>query len=196
MSESSDQNLNVRSLFMGLIVVTSALFFVFSANLATTDESTLETDKIETPSPKRTQAIAQLSSLLPQEEQDILNLAQMSEAQIITLTTLLVDYYFAGISDAVQESKVNEEFEGWDGDTMIELTDDCTFKQKEFHIEYTYRYRPDVTIFLDLISYKNHVEDTDEPIEVELIDQPRFGSRLFGRCKRMKTLLLKLHEDT
>lgn len=42
--------------------------------------------------------------------------------------------------------KVEDEWEGWNGDTVVKLTDGSVWKQEEYHYEYRYRYRPDVEL--------------------------------------------------
>lgn len=41
---------------------------------------------------------------------------------------------------------VKGSWSGWKGDTAIELTDGSKWKQAEYHYEYRYAYRPEVTI--------------------------------------------------
>ncbi|MEO1985128.1 MAG: hypothetical protein ABGX47_00510 [Martelella sp.] len=42
--------------------------------------------------------------------------------------------------------QVEDEWEGWDGDTIVKLTDGSVWRQEEYHYEYRYAYRPKVTI--------------------------------------------------
>ena len=37
-------------------------------------------------------------------------------------------------------------WEGWSGDTIVQLTDGSVWRQEEYHYEYRYVYRPKVTI--------------------------------------------------
>lgn len=41
---------------------------------------------------------------------------------------------------------VNGTWQGWSGDTVVELTDGSVRKQDEYRYEYRYAYRPAVTI--------------------------------------------------
>lgn len=45
--------------------------------------------------------------------------------------------------------RINGAWTGWDGDTVVELTDGSTWKQTEYHYEYRYAYRPEVVIERD-----------------------------------------------
>jgi hypothetical protein len=38
---------------------------------------------------------------------------------------------------------------GWDGNTVVELTDGSKWKQVEYHYEYRYAYRPEVVMERD-----------------------------------------------
>jgi hypothetical protein len=41
---------------------------------------------------------------------------------------------------------VDGSWSGWDGDTIVQLTDGAVWRQDEYHYEYHYAYRPEVTI--------------------------------------------------
>lgn len=44
------------------------------------------------------------------------------------------------------QAQVESEWEGWNGDTIIRLTDGSIWKQEEYHYEYRYAYRPKVIL--------------------------------------------------
>ena len=99
------------------------------------------------------------------------------------------------MSDAVQDGTISGWFEGWDGDTIVELTDGSVFKQTEYHYEYDYSYRPDVTIFVEPFGYELLVEDTDEPVEVEMLRSSRYAGGSLGRHERFRALLARLPQQ-
>lgn len=41
---------------------------------------------------------------------------------------------------------VNGSWEGWKGETLVEMTDGSIWKQAEYYYEYHYAYRPSATI--------------------------------------------------
>lgn len=41
---------------------------------------------------------------------------------------------------------VEGSWSGWDGETIVELTDGSVWRQDEYHYEYHYAYRPEVTV--------------------------------------------------
>ena len=42
--------------------------------------------------------------------------------------------------------RVDGEWTGWSGDTIVQLTDGSVWRQAEYHYEYRYAYRPKVEI--------------------------------------------------
>ena len=42
--------------------------------------------------------------------------------------------------------QVEGDWEGWDGETVVALTDGSVWKQEEYHYEYRYSYRPYVVL--------------------------------------------------
>lgn len=42
--------------------------------------------------------------------------------------------------------QIDGTWEGWKGDTIVQLTDGSVWKQEEYRYEYRYAYRPRVTI--------------------------------------------------
>lgn len=46
---------------------------------------------------------------------------------------------------------LNGAWEGWKGDTVVELADGSTWEQAEYYYEYRYAYRPEVTLTGDLM---------------------------------------------
>ena len=136
-----------------------------------------------------------LQALIPASEQADLGLGGLTGQQRTELAGLLAGYYFAGLSDAVQQGRVRGSFEGWDGDTTVELADGTMFRQSEYHYEYDYSYSPDVTIFVRPFGYQLLVEDTDEPVGVELLRRPRRANSSVARSELFRTLFTLLPED-
>jgi hypothetical protein len=44
---------------------------------------------------------------------------------------------------------VNGTWEGWSGETLVEMTDGSIWRQAEYHYEYHYAYRPQAEITAD-----------------------------------------------
>jgi len=62
--------------------------------------------------------------------------------------------------------QVEDDWEGWDGDTIVKLTDGSVWRQEEYHYEYHYSYRPYVTISNNVM----HVDGMSRAIRVRRID--------------------------
>lgn len=62
--------------------------------------------------------------------------------------------------------QVEDEWNGWDGDTIVRLSDGSVWRQEEYHYEYRYAYRPHVTLSNNIM----HVEGMSRGIRVRRID--------------------------
>ena len=73
---------------------------------------------------------------------------------------------YIGIYPTFIESKIDGEFEGWDGDTIFQLTNGQVWQQSSYNYHYHYAYRPDVLIYSTGSGYKMMVEGVDRTISV------------------------------
>jgi len=62
--------------------------------------------------------------------------------------------------------QIEDEWEGWDGDTVVQLTNGTIWRQEEYHYEYHYAYRPLVTLANNVM----HVDGMSRGIRVRQID--------------------------
>lgn len=62
--------------------------------------------------------------------------------------------------------QIEDEWNGWDGNTIVKLTDGSVWRQEEYHYEYRYSYRPYVT----LAGNTMHVDGMSRGIRVRRID--------------------------
>ena len=74
-----------------------------------------------------------------------------------------------GATVSAIESKVDGEFEGWKGETVVKLTNGQIWQQTEFYYHYHYAYMPDVLIYRSGTHYKMRVEGIDNAVTVERI---------------------------
>ena len=70
-------------------------------------------------------------------------------------------------AESVIETKVNGEFEGWDGETVVKLMNGQVWMQTEYHYEYHYAYMPDVLIYKSGGRWKMKVEGLRKAVVVE-----------------------------
>ena len=69
-------------------------------------------------------------------------------------------------SEPVIESRVDGEFEGWEGETIVKLANGQVWEQSEYYYRYRYAYRPEVLIYRSGGRYKMLVEGIDKAVRV------------------------------
>jgi hypothetical protein len=62
--------------------------------------------------------------------------------------------------------QVEDEWEGWDGDTVVKLTNGQVWRQTEYYYEYRYAYRPQATLSNNVL----FVDGMRRGIRVERLD--------------------------
>jgi hypothetical protein len=67
---------------------------------------------------------------------------------------------------SVIESRVDGEFHGWEGDTILKLANGQIWQQREYHYHYHYAYAPKVIVILTESGWKMSVDGTDRPVGV------------------------------
>ena len=70
------------------------------------------------------------------------------------------------LQSTIIQSRVDDEWEGWDGETVVVLTNGQVWRQDEYHYEYSYAYMPDVIILKIDDRWHMRVEDSDEWVAV------------------------------
>lgn len=129
------------------------------------------------PSPDET-----LRQILTREQQESLKLTDFDEQQKITLLQALAAVYSAGrdkgideakqlrtvppVTRSVIESKIDGDFEGWEGETIFKLLNGQIWQQVEFAFHYHYSFMPDVIIYPSGSGFKMKVEGVDGAIGV------------------------------
>jgi len=68
---------------------------------------------------------------------------------------------------SVIESKIDGEFEGWEGDTVIPLINGQIWMQVEYYYHYRYAYMPDVFIYPTNSGWKMKVDGITKAVGVE-----------------------------
>ena len=62
--------------------------------------------------------------------------------------------------------QVEDDWEGWEGDTIVKLSDGSVWRQAEYYYEYQYAYRP----YLTLLNNMMHVDGMTRGVRVRRID--------------------------
>lgn len=73
------------------------------------------------------------------------------------------------ITSDVIESKIDGDFEGWEGDTVFKLTNGQVWMQESFSFTYHYAFMPNVLIYKTGNRYKMSVEGVSKTIYVQRI---------------------------
>jgi hypothetical protein len=122
-----------------------------------------------------------LEQLLTKQEQARLGIASMSPEKREALRGALVRMFRQGqrsapevdrsasaaAGAAVVEAQVDGDFTGWEGKTIIKLSNGQIWQQTEYHYEYHYAYMPKVLIYPSGRGHKMRVDGTSKPIDVE-----------------------------
>ena len=68
---------------------------------------------------------------------------------------------------SVIESKIDGDFEGWEGETIVKLENGQIWQQSEYHYHYHYAFMPEVLIFKSGSGYKMWVEGIEKAVRVK-----------------------------
>lgn len=72
--------------------------------------------------------------------------------------------------EVIFDGRIEDEFEGWDGDKVYELTNGSKWELCSYKYKYIYKYRPKARILGDGGSYYLEVEGLDEKVRVRRAD--------------------------
>lgn len=95
-------------------------------------------------------------------------------SQRIKVTALIDSVYgnglkagvIKGAAEAVIETQIEDEFEGWEGETIVKLMNGQIWQQTEYHYEYFYSYLANVVVYRSGSGYKMLVEGAHKAIGV------------------------------
>ncbi|AYC28712.1 hypothetical protein [Paenisporosarcina cavernae] len=68
-----------------------------------------------------------------------------------------------------KEARLEGDSEGFDGETIFELTNGERWEQVEYYYRYRYKYRPTVKIYKDSMSYYLELEGIERKVRVRRI---------------------------
>ena len=86
---------------------------------------------------------------------------------VIMSTWLLSTFYSpASLAQSSFESQVNGEFEGWEGETLVQLVNGQVWIQSEYYYQYHYAYMPRVFVFDSGGTWKMKVEGISKAVGV------------------------------
>ena len=70
-------------------------------------------------------------------------------------------------TQSVIESKIDGDFEGWEGETIVKLMNGQIWQQTEYHYHYHYAFMPEVLIFKSGSGHKMWVKGVEKAVSVE-----------------------------
>jgi hypothetical protein len=128
------------------------------------------------PSPpsRRSSAVLELRNLMTPVEFRTAGLERLTAQELASLdgwigrlvVRLLTERKQAGCASAV-ETRIDGDFEGWNGDTLFELENGQVWKQRGSASQYTYRFSPAVVIYRSESGCKMKVDGVEGEILVE-----------------------------
>ena len=74
-------------------------------------------------------------------------------------------YVSKGTSNVI-ESRIDGDFEGWEGETVVKLMNGQIWQQSSYHYHYHYAYMPEVLIYKSGGTYKMKVDGVDTDVSV------------------------------
>ncbi len=111
--------------------------------------------------------------LMSASQFDAAGLRKLSDSELEALNTWIAQFAVklmttsdVGSTPAVIESKIDGEFQGWDGETIFKLVNCQIWQQSSYHYYYHYAYMPRVTIYRTDGGYKMKVDGVDPSIYV------------------------------
>lgn len=157
-------------------------------NASTTDLS-LQDDAVE----KSRLALEQAQKNLRDTEQRIAALeaerARMNQRyadDLMNQTRRQAPGLAPAIADVI-ESKIDDDFEGWDGETIFKLANGQVWQQASYAYTYHYAYRPDVLVIKTTGGHKMTVDGVSGSIAVKLLSGPDLiESRIDGNFNGWK----------
>lgn len=137
--------------------------------------------------PARAQVQALLESADPSLSSNPLTAKQEAATSL-----LLLGAYAAGTMDAAAEVTIDGTFEGWDGETRVELTDGAVLRQSSYEWSWCWAFRPKALLSCGIGGCELRVDDSScpEAVRVEVISAGQNFSlhryrRFFDRVRRL-----------
>ena len=119
---------------------------------------------------------ADVRQLMSASQFDAAGLRKLSDSEIQALNNWLSEFAvkLLAVRDdrntpAVIESRIDGEFQGWDGETIFKLLNGQIWQQSSYQYHYHYAYSPKVTIYRTDGGYKMKVDGVDQTIYVKRI---------------------------
>jgi hypothetical protein len=149
-------------------------------NQANTNQGmiTLPFDVLFPPAKQQAMGLHKLTQAEKQElhkhiETLLIAVAQGGAQQITPPALIQAGSRAATSHSSVIESKIDGDFEGWEGETIVKLTNGQIWQQIEYYYHYHYGFMPDVLIYKSGGGWKMKVEGIDRAVGVEQLESHR-----------------------
>lgn len=118
-----------------------------------------------------------MERLFTNDELKSIGVEKLSKSEVENLRLLVIEKFIQGYEfgkketssargpDSI-ESKIDGDFEGWDGETVVKLVNGQIWQQSEYYYTYHYAYRPDVLVFKNGSGYRMKVDGVDKAVGV------------------------------
>ncbi len=130
-------------------------------------------------------------SIFSEQEKAAMGADKLSEAEKAKVRDYIIEFYLRGYekgkaeastvevqpqtytptppTSEVIESKIDGDFDGWDGETIVKLFNGQIWQQTEYYYHYHYSFMPSVVIYKSGTGYKMKVDGIDKAIGVNRI---------------------------
>lgn len=147
-------------------------------------ESTRHSESTSPARPRSRGKDIPFDTLIPPDQQRLMGIQKLTAEEKERLRVYIVSLYLQGFeqgkasgvavtptaavrsTSSVIESKIDGDFEGWEGETIVKLANGQIWQQAAYHYEYHYAFMPDVLIYRSGGEYKMKVDGTDEAVVV------------------------------
>jgi hypothetical protein len=143
-----EKNIKVK-VFVGLFFL---IFFSLLVSISSNHKLKTEIQNLETEVEELNSKIEELNSKIEELETD---------AEEVKTFDNNVNSSVRYTGSAI-ESKVDDEFNGWDGNTIVKLSNGSVWQQADYKYQYHYSYRPEVFIYSKNGATYMKVDGTDE----------------------------------
>ena len=126
-----------------------------------------------------------IDKVLSLQEQKAMGISKLNNTEKEQLRIFIIETYLDGFEQGkkegleqaakyhsqqqysdIIESRIDGDFEGWDGETVVKLMNGQIWQQTEFYYHYTYKFMPNVIIYNSGSNYKMKVDGIDKEVGV------------------------------
>lgn len=149
---------------MRLRLVVSILCVAFVPAASAAQQALPSIDQLMTPEEFRD---AGLSKLTPEELRNLTHWIDKFGHMVQAVSERSARTGSPSDAENVTESRIDGEFNGWEGETIFKLQNGQIWQQSRYAYRYHYSYAPKVLIYKSSTGFMMRVDGVDEPIAVK-----------------------------